>query len=301
MKKYKNFLHIILLIIISMVLFFNFGQSSSHFSLYLGVQPRTEYIYTVIKVDSEHLEDLFGDAWSSAFIPSGATEEGKRSKIVITDSEFYQENLTAIVKYDYWDFINKEEEFSLIEDKTVLERCHAPEFYTGEISGPFVFTLAHPYFFLPQLSYFEDEEGCWRGVYVNNLAAGKITDGQIIYEKYSNIQMVCFIDGEPVLMEEFYPNYTLNWIYHDDTGWLKSFCIEQKYNLWLPGDPLDGCGGCSVRKIYEISISSNAGDETPNNILFDNNILSDIDPLVWYCLIAVLIIVVAFNVIRRKS
>ena len=63
-----------------MVLFFNFGQSSSHFNFYLGVQPRAEYIYTVIKVDSEHLEDLFGDAWSSAFIPSGATEEGKDRK-----------------------------------------------------------------------------------------------------------------------------------------------------------------------------------------------------------------------------
>ena len=303
MTIYKDFLHSILLIIISMVLSFNFVQSSSHFSLYLGVQPRTEFIYTVIKVDSEHLENLFGDSWSSAFIPSGATEEGKRAKMVITDSEFYQENLTAIVKYDYWDFINKEQEFSLVEDKTVLERCHAPEFYTEEISRPFVFTLAHPYRFLPQLSYFEDEEGCWRGVYVNNLAEGKTTDGQIIYEKNTNIQTVCYIDGERVLYNNsFYPNYTLNWVYHDDTGWLKSFHIEQKYGRWLPNNPeFTSCGGWWSRTIYEMTISSNAGDELPNNNLFDNNILSDIDPLVWYSLIAVLISVVAFNVIRRKS
>lgn len=295
MTRYKNFLHSILLIIVLMVLFFNFGRSSNHFNFHLGVQPRTEYTYTVIKVDSEHLEDLFGDVWSSAFIPSGATEEGKRSKIVVTDSQFYQENLTAIVKYDYWDFINEEEEFSLIEDKTVLERCHAPEFYTEEIFHPFVFTLAPPYYFLPQLRYFENEEGCWRGVYVNSIPMGRITDGQIIYEKHSNIQMVCFIDGEPVLMEGFYKNYTLNWIYHDDTGWLKSFFIMQYYDHRLPEEPLDGCGHYYGRIIYEISISSNSYDVPPNNILFG------IEALVCYGIITGLTIGVVYKVIKKKS
>ena len=155
--------------------------------------------------------------------------------------------------------------------------------------------MAHPYFFLPQLSYFEDEEGYWRGVYVNNLAIGKITDGQIIYEKYSNIQMVCFIDGEPVLMEGFYNNYTLNWIYHDGSGWLKSFYIMQYYDHRLPEHPLDGCGYYQGRIIYEISISSKSCDVTPNNILFD------IEVLVCYGIIAGLIIGVVYKVIKRKS